>query len=119
VEWFDDEYLDKALEVENRRREIIGKPKMRREDVKRTDYYNKTHGLQQTKERVGSQTPAFGFHLPKGEPLCGWDWVNAHLYDLIDYVPKIEIVSPSLNLVAEIDSKKKLRDTIKAIRRLR
>lgn len=123
VEWFEDEYLDKAIEIENKRREIhqnkLGThpwPPMKREDIKRTDYYNKTHGLPETKERRGSQTPAFGFRLPHGEPLCGWDWVNEHLYDLLDYVPRIEIISPTFNLIADIDSKKKMKDIIKAIK---
>ena len=127
VEWFDDEYLDKAIEIENKRREIwrlnnVGRvlPPMKREDVKRSDYWNKTHGLPETKEGRGTQTPAFVFHLPHGEPLCGWPWVNAHLYDLIDWVPRIEIVvHPDLNLTVDIDSAKKLRDAIKAIRGLK
>lgn len=124
IHMFEDEYLDKAIEIENKRREIWNHqpncvnpfPLLTRADIKRSDYWNKTHGLPETKERRGSQTPAFVFHLPKGEPLCGWDWVNEHLYDLIDYVPRIEIVSPSFNLMVEIDSKKKLKDTIKAIK---
>jgi len=119
VEWFDDEYLDKAIEIENKRREILGHGPMRKEEVKRTDYYNKTHGLPETKERKGSQTPAFAFHLPRGEPLCGWQWVHEHLYDLLSWVPRIEIVHPDLNLAVDIDSAKKLRDTIKAIRGLK
>ncbi len=130
VDYFDDEYLDKAIGLENRRRQIVyaslkepAKPfrleLLKREDIKRTDYWNKKHGLPETKERRGTQTPAFTFHLPHGEPLCGWDWVHEHWNDWLDYVPKIEIVSPSLNLTVDIDSRKKLKDTIKAIRGLR
>lgn len=123
VEWFEDEYLDKAIELENKRREIwrankIGcvLPPMKREDIKRTDYFNKKHGLPLNKREKGSRTPAFNFHLPCGEPLCGWDWVNAHLYDLLDWVPRIEIIHPEFHLTADIESKKKLRDVVKAIR---
>lgn len=128
VEWFEDEYLDKAIEIENRRREIVysnlkspSKPLelFRREDIRRSDYFNKTHGLPETKERKGSQTPVFAFHLPRGEPLCGWAWVHEHMYDLIDWVPRIEIVHPNLNLTVDINSKKKLTDVVKAIRGLK
>lgn len=119
VEWFDDEYLDRAIEVENKRREILGQPPMRREDVRRSDYFNKTHGLPETKERKDSRTPAFPFHLPHGEPLCGWEWVNEHLYDLMYWVPHIEITHLDYHLTADINSKKKLKDVVKAIRGLK
>lgn len=148
VDYFDDEYLDKAIELKNRYREIYNAnlehfekeraaraaqfpwnqmlkkpitplPLLKREDVRRSDYFNKTHGLPQTKETKGSRTPAFNFHLPRGEPLCGWPWVNEHLYDLMDWVPRIEIIHPSLHLTADIDSEKKLRDVVKAIRGLK
>lgn len=141
VNYFDDEYLDKTIELENRRREIYNAnleyfekeraarapwkkpitplPLLKRDDIKRSDYFNKKHGLPETKERRGSMTPAFTFHLPHGEPLCGWDWVHAHLYDLLDWVPRIEIITPDLHLVADINSKKKLGDVIKTIRGLK
>jgi len=54
VEWFDEEYLDKAIILENKRREIIygnlqepRKPLqlLRREDIRRSDYWNKMHGI--------------------------------------------------------------------------
>jgi hypothetical protein len=149
VDYFDDEYLDKAIELENRRREIynanlkyfekeraaraaqfpwnpmLKKPKtplpfLKREDIKRSDYFNKKHGLPETHEGKGSRTPAFkDFHLPCGEPLCGWDWVHEHLYDLMDWVPRIEIITPDLHLAVDINSKKKLGDVVKAIRGLK
>jgi hypothetical protein len=83
---------------------------------------NKTHGLSETaeqKERKAIMTPAFTFHLPHGEPLCGQQWVDDHLYDLIDWVPRIEITSPNLHLTVEIDSKKKMGDVVKAMRGLK
>lgn len=51
VEWFDDEYLDKAIEIENKRREIVGKLPMRRKDVVRSDYWNKIHNIAPKKKR--------------------------------------------------------------------
>lgn len=128
VDYFDDEYLDKAIELENRRRQIVydnlkdpAKPLvlLKREDIKRSDYFNKKHGLPETKERRGSMTPAFTFHLPHGEPLCGQQWVHDHTYDLLDWVPRIEIITPDLQLAVDINSKKKLRDVVKAIRGLK
>ena len=70
VEWFDDEFLDKAIEIENKRREIwranrekliemristyalqrVLSP-MKREDVQRTDYWNKIHGIKASPKR--------------------------------------------------------------------
>ena len=53
VEWFDDEYLDKAIEIENKRRGIQGwrQPRMRREDISRSDYWNKIHNIIPKKKR--------------------------------------------------------------------
>ncbi len=54
IEWFDDEYLDKAIEIENKRRELIysnlrnpTKPLqlLKRGDIQRSDYWNKLHGI--------------------------------------------------------------------------
>lgn len=151
VDYFDDEYLDKAIELENRRREIhnanleyfekkraaraaqwprnpmLKEPitpllLLKREDIRRSKHFNKTHGLPETaeqKEQKGSRTPMFTFRFPHGEPLCGQQWVQDHLYDLMDWVPKIEIIHPDLHLTADINSKKELRDVIKAIRGLK
>lgn len=69
VEWFDDEYLDKAIEIENKRREILGKLPMRREDVRRSDYWNKIHNVTPKKKR-GKVTDNAQLPLPL-EPL---DW---------------------------------------------
>ncbi len=140
VEWFDDEYLDKAIELENRRRQIVNDKfksptivkttkgtimvepleLLKREDIKRTDYFNKTHGLPQTRETKGSRTPAFAFHLPNGEPLCGQQWVHDHMYDYIGWAPRIEVLNSDLPLLStNIDSAKKLKQTIKVLRGLR
>jgi len=54
VDYFDDEYLDKAIELENRRREVWydkgRSPEKRlvllkREDIQRSYYWNKIHGI--------------------------------------------------------------------------
>lgn len=83
VEWFDDEYLDKAIEIENRRRAIYGLAPMRREDVRRSDYWNKTHGVKIDKGGAKEDIiiRAMTARLPNGTPLCGWDWVKEHMND--------------------------------------
>ena len=62
VEWFEDKYLDKAIELENKQRQIVyaslenpTKPLvlLKREDIKRSGYYNKTHGI----KRASSKRP--------------------------------------------------------------
>jgi len=126
VEWFDDEFLDKAIELENRRREIVYSNLenpveplvlLNREDIKRTYYFNKKHGIKGGRDNKGTMTPVLSFKLPHGEPLCGWDWVNAHMYDLMDWVPRIEVVNSGVPLLsADIDNAKKYKDTLKSLR---
>ena len=53
IEWFDDDKIDKAIEIENKRREIIHttlthqKPLvfLEKKDIQRSDYWNKIHGI--------------------------------------------------------------------------
>ncbi len=58
IEWFDDDKLDKAIEIENKHREILNldrlnegrKPlsyqqPLRREDILRSNYWTKIHGV--------------------------------------------------------------------------
>ena len=81
IEWFDDEYLDKAIELENRHREIYNAnleyfekertakaaqfpwsqmlkkpitplPLLKREDIKRPAYWNKIHGLKTSRRSL-------------------------------------------------------------------
>lgn len=132
VEWFDDEFLDKAIELENKRREIVYsslkhpvKPLelLKHEDIKRTSHFNKTHGIKDAKGTVdnkGTMTPAFSCHLPHGDPLCGWDWVKKHQFDLLDWVPRIEVVSSGVPLLsADINNAKKMKEAVKTLRQLR
>ncbi len=59
VEWFDDDKIEKAIEIENKRREIwyanLTDPKkpltlLRKEDIVRSDYWNKIHGIRKRKQ---------------------------------------------------------------------
>ena len=54
VEWFDGEYLDKAIDMENKRRQLIYASLtcpskrlvlLKREDIRRSDYWNKIHNV--------------------------------------------------------------------------
>jgi len=47
VRWFEDEYLDRILEIENKRREICGIRLKKREDIKRTKYWIKMHRVEE------------------------------------------------------------------------
>ena len=58
IEWFDDKFLDKAIEIENKRREILNCqpqkvnpfPLLTRADIKRSDYWNKIHGVKKRRQ---------------------------------------------------------------------
>jgi len=79
IEWFDDDLIDKAIEVENKRREIrnahleelnqerlnesiklpyyswlkkpiLHKSPLKREDIQRSVYWNKIHGIKKRKQ---------------------------------------------------------------------
>lgn len=77
VEWFDDEFLDRAIEIENRRRQIVYVEPLillRREDVRRSGYFNKAHGIKPTKQKAT-------FSRQGIEPLPGWEWYFEHHND--------------------------------------
>ena len=82
VEWFDDEYLDKTIEVENKRRQIVYahllnsveepsqvKPLqlLKREDIKRSDYWNKIHGVLPKRKRVKEPVEQLTLPIEVGE----------------------------------------------------
>ena len=76
VERFDDKYLDKAIEIENKKRQIIHsnlkdpqKPLclLKREDVLRSDYWNKIHGI-----RMATKPP----RETKEEKQLGFDMID-------------------------------------------
>lgn len=131
IEWFEDEYLDKAIEIENRHRQIVYDSLvnpvktvqlMTRDDIKRTAYWYKKHGIK-PEHPIPSvkdmRVPAYTFHLPRNEPLCGWDWVHQHIHDLAGWIPRIEITCPGLELAIDIDSRAKHKDTVGILRGLK
>jgi hypothetical protein len=78
VEWFDDELLDRAIEVDNMRRKIFGEPLLERKDIVRSDYWYKKHGIKREQPYPG-RMPVSGVmtsFLRRGiRPLCGWAWL--------------------------------------------
>ena len=74
VDYFEDEYLDKIIEVENKRREIwqlskYGRvlPPLKREDIRRSDYWNKTHGITERKEKKEKRAEQLLLPMEVGE----------------------------------------------------
>lgn len=68
IGWFDDEFLGKAIEMENKHREISWlKPYslLRHEDIERSDYWNKTHGVKKPRKplRETREAKQLGFNL--------------------------------------------------------
>ncbi|MFH1231237.1 MAG: hypothetical protein V1709_07040 [Planctomycetota bacterium] len=72
INWFDDDKIDKAIEIENKRRELVyanlvnpTKPLilLKREDIQRSEYWNKIHGIYQPprKTRETSEQKQLGF----------------------------------------------------------
>lgn len=89
---FDDETLGKALEIENRRREILysalKEPTnplqlLKREEVvrDRSDYWYKKHGLKRhpTIPRIATVRRVNEVVRRGIVPSCGWDWVYEHI----------------------------------------
>lgn len=86
VEWFDDEYLDKAIELENRRRQIVydslKSPTTRlvlleRGEVKRTDYWYKQHGIPVLRLANGGEPKVLNSlsHVKDRDKLARWlEW---------------------------------------------
>ncbi|GAG54444.1 unnamed protein product, partial [marine sediment metagenome] len=89
LEWFDDAFLDKALELENKRRQIFGHPPLRKEGVKfhRSDYWYKVHGIKrkwddstmEIKEEKNLERFEQRMSRQGIEPLCGRDWLDKQL----------------------------------------
>lgn len=79
VEWFDDELLDRAIELENMRRKIFNEPPLERRDVVRSDYWYKKHGIKREQPYPRRIQPVSGVmtsFLRRGiKPLCGWAWL--------------------------------------------
>lgn len=101
VEWVDDKYLDKAIELENRRRKItyanlkdpvIPLHLLERKDIVRSDYWYKKHGIKvrqiESLKEVDkfvepSKIPCLAEQFVQKliDPLCGWDWLKQHIND--------------------------------------
>lgn len=91
LDWFDDDVLDKAIEMENKTRVIHAtagirskfyQPEeplvlLRREDIQRSQYYNKTHGIKATKPVYSRVRTKF----PNSPCLPGEEWLEAHYLD--------------------------------------
>ena len=138
LEWFDDEFLDRAIELENRRRAILDKvvtkqklsppypglpvpyrlrnltppfPTVCKEEAMagRSDYWYEKHGI---------KPPKVEQKKPPKVPLCGAEWLAAHLKDhTIEEIEALGIqVSADGKKVAEIKAGEK-KGTIK--RRIR
>ena len=92
IEAFSLDTTDKALEVENKRREILRSlpighpsyrnlPPMKLEDIKRSGYWYKKHNIAPPSS-LGRKKPSRGItvRIPSN-PLCSKDWLEAHLTD--------------------------------------
>ena len=95
VDYFDDEYLDKAIELENRRRKIHNcnieylkekgllnlLPALKREDIRRSAYWYRQHGISTSRLGKGRPSKGMSFRIPNSPALCGEDWLREHLED--------------------------------------
>lgn len=84
LSWFDDELLDRAIEVENMRRQIYGEPPFDKNTLIRPDYWYTKHGIR----RVGAPgvigvldipTKIMQLTRPGIEPICGMQWLLDHI----------------------------------------
>jgi len=90
VSSFSPDTTAKAIEVENKRREILRSlpagdphyrnlPPLKIEDVKRSRYWYKKHGL--TPPKPAPKSKERSFSLPSNPVLCGEDWLDQHQRD--------------------------------------
>ena len=113
----------KALEVENRRREILRSlpadhirykdlPELHPEDVEHSDYWYKKHGIKKPHTIPDKEV----FRLSCGIPLCGKEWLAVHLKDhTIEEIEALGIqISVDGKQVAEIKAGEK-KGTIKRL----
>ena len=77
---FSPDTTEKALEVENKRREIRGLPIMKMEEVTHSDYWYRKHNVARPKVAAGKKHEKIAFKIPS-TPLCGEQWVSDHLGD--------------------------------------
>ena len=78
--------------MENKRREILRSlpnnypsyrnlPPMKLEDVERSRYWYKKHGIAPPPLGRKKHSRVVPFRIPNNPPLCGEDWLKAHLED--------------------------------------
>lgn len=116
VDWFEDEFLDRVLEIENKRRAIYGIPPMKREDVKRSPYWNKTHGIREEGGKQQGEDDDIRERFMKRQiiPLCGWDWVRG--YRLRTYPEQYIEVSVDDKVIAKVAASEKSGTLRKAMK---
>jgi hypothetical protein len=82
----------KALKIENKKREIyrslprdhqryVNLPPLRLDEVKHSRYWYKKHGLTPPPAPKKFKNPLLQFRLPASPPLCGEEWLSAHMND--------------------------------------
>jgi hypothetical protein len=76
IEWFDDELLDRAIELENMHRKAVSSPKrlLEKKDIIRSDYWYKKHGVKRPKPIYVMLSSLVRPGIV--EPLCGWAWLE-------------------------------------------
>jgi len=88
---FSPDTTERALEVENKRREILRSlppehpfynnlPSMKLEDVERSNYWYKKHGIPRP-SRLGKKHPTGVWLRIPSNPLCGDEWLMLHQLD--------------------------------------
>lgn len=125
---FSPDTTEKALAVENKRREILrllpvghpsyqNLPPRKLEDIKRSSYWYKKHHIAPPSNLGKRKTcRKIVFRIPNPPPLCGDDWLREHLYD---HTPEeiealtIEITRDNIQLPSVFASSKK--GTVKAL----
>lgn len=100
---FSPDTTEEAVEVENKRREILrsllpehplyqklsfsrqeAQTSLKLEDVRRSWYWYRKWGIKPPREER-AKAKAVAFRLPNSPPLCGEEWVRSHLND---YTPE-------------------------------
>ena len=88
---FSPDTTERALEVENKRREIsrslppdhpsfLNLPPLKLEDVERSDYWYKKHGIPRP-SHLGRKKPQGVWSRIPSNPLCGNEWLMFHFLD--------------------------------------
>ena len=112
VDYFDDDLVDKAIDLENLYRSlpIHTRAPMKREQIVRSPYWLKQHGVLRSLPDHLYKLMRPGIRIP----LCGWDWVEEHQDD--EYPEPCLTIMRDGQVIAEISLNTKHRvKTIKAL----